>query len=188
MRQLMQAGRNLRVGLVVCEKPCGGGSRPQGWTDGVVLLQPALAAIGWRSADGGEVRDVAVSLAVEVLYHRVGDLSVIPPDSLDSPRRMPATWKATAARHARASQLPCPALGGGVPPWLSHVCGRVSATLTSPSSPHAHPPTPTGPALRSWGTLLPVLRPRRYPDRTTLLLSSFPPLLVLPPPRSRRQR
>lgn len=194
MRQLMQVGRNLRVGLVVRESVCEGGSRPQGWTDMAPCCCSRLSPqLGGDPAEGGEVRDVAVSLAVEMVCYRVGDLSQIAPTCSMRVRhfpRLPQTHacklEATAARQARASQLPCPAQGGGVPPWLSHVCGRVSATLISPQLSPSHLPTPT---VRSWGTLLPVLRPRRYPYCTTLLLSSSPPLLVLPPPpRSRRQR
>lgn len=52
MRQLMQAGSNLKSKFgsaceIVREKALGDGA----------MLQPALAVIGWRSADGGEVRD-----------------------------------------------------------------------------------------------------------------------------------
>jgi hypothetical protein len=50
MRQLMHDGRTPREGLVVCVRTWERKSSVM-----VPLLQPAVAAIGWRSAEGGEV-------------------------------------------------------------------------------------------------------------------------------------
>lgn len=180
MRQLMHDDRNHRVSLVVR-------GREGSFGDGAMVpccsrLSPSL---------GGDLLMVVrlgmwvVSLAVEVLYYGVGDLSQIarhalcdsrhsPPTASSLPRRMPVTLEATAARQARASQLPCLAQVVGSPAGF-HMFAAVSVRRHLPQ---LSLPTPT---VRSWGTLLPVLRPRRYPYWPYLLLSSFPPPFLFPP-------
>lgn len=142
MCQLMHVGRNLRVSLVVCVRvrECEESSVMVPCSPCCSRLSPL---IGWRSADGGEVRDVAVSLAVEMVYHRVGDLSQIARHALcesvispSDPRLMPAVLGSHCSPPCPSQPIAVPCPGGGVSRWLSHVCGRVSATLSPPSSPH----------------------------------------------------
>lgn len=95
-----------------------------------------------------------------------------PPGPLDCPRCMPVVLQ--PGQPAR----PGPANWGRPPRWwglpLAFTCLQpVSVRRYLPQL----PPMPSLPTLivRSWGTLPPVLRPRRYPYSPYPLLSSFPP-------------
>lgn len=150
MRHLMRAGRNLRVSLGVCVGLCERAESSR-WTHGA-MLQPALAVIGWRSADGGEVRDVAVSLQPGSRgglrsYYQAGDLSQIAPTCSmrirhlpKSPRRMPAS-PGKPLQPARPEPANCRALPRWWARWglpLAFTCLRpCQCDAISPSSPHA---------------------------------------------------
>lgn len=89
-----------------------------------------------------------------------------------------------AARRARASQLSCSAQVVGSSAGF-HMFAAVSVRRYRPSLPMLPGPTYRSAHACDPGEPCSVLRPRHYP---TLLLSSFPPLSVLPPLRSRRTK
>jgi hypothetical protein len=107
-----------------------------------------------------------------MLCYGVGDLSQITRHASKVPQTLACSPAGRTARPGSCQPIAVLCPGRGVFRWLSHVCGRVSAPPSPPAPTHAPLPTPT---VRSWGTLLPVLRPRRYPYLPYLLLSSFPP-------------